>query len=120
MILKPGVSRALFPKLPLKCIGRFAGGVFRARRGLPPSNEWGPLTDLPDYSFLDGRVPKVTTVGQRMRLIKQYEMTKQIVTLSSELNEANKRLLEKQDEETRRIKALSESPLKKKGSEKLV
>nr|CDS30983.1 expressed conserved protein [Hymenolepis microstoma] len=93
MILNPRVSGALFSKLPLKCIERSAG---------------------------DGRVPKVSTVGQRKRLIKQYEMTKQIVSLSSELNEANKRLVEKQNEETRRIKALSELPLKRKGSEQLV
>ncbi len=58
------------------------------RRGLPAANnEWGPLTDLPDYSFpgkrnfkllivlSDGRVPKITTVGQRRRIIDQYTMT---------------------------------------------
>ncbi|VUZ41762.1 unnamed protein product [Hymenolepis diminuta] len=117
MIVNVWLFRTLGLKFPLKGAERFAGGIFRARRNLPPSNEWGPLTDLPDYSFLDGRVPKTTTLGQRKRLVKQYEMTKQIVGLSSELNEANKRLVEKQNEETKRAKVLSESTLKRKGSQ---
>ncbi|KAA0196721.1 hypothetical protein FBUS_01343 [Fasciolopsis buskii] len=50
-----------------------AAGLFRARRRLPPgNNEWGPLTDLPDYSVIGKKTPVYTSEGQRKRAIRNY------------------------------------------------
>ncbi|TGZ63373.1 hypothetical protein CRM22_006972 [Opisthorchis felineus] len=51
-----------------------SGGLFRARRRLPPSNnEWGPLTDRPDFSVIGKPDPRFTSEGQRRRAIKNYQ-----------------------------------------------
>ena len=52
-----------------------AGKLWRQKVGLPKlQTAKGPLTDLPDYSFLDGR-PTPLSVGQVKRKELQEELT---------------------------------------------
>uniref|UniRef100_A0A5K3F492 Large ribosomal subunit protein mL52 n=1 Tax=Mesocestoides corti TaxID=53468 RepID=A0A5K3F492_MESCO len=120
MISLISTIKSIYSNTPILTVRRFVGGIFRVKRGLPASNnEWGPLTDLPDYSFLDGRIPKITSVGQKRRIIDQYMTTKQIVCLSAELHESNKKLKEQKMAAIEAEKALAEKLLKRKGSRKL-
>ncbi|XP_030383150.1 39S ribosomal protein L52, mitochondrial [Scaptodrosophila lebanonensis] len=88
---------------------------WRASRGLPQNpNAFGPLTNLPDYTFLDGR-PTPLGSNQKKRLLKQQEIATKIVQLSGELDYAKKRhetLKAAADAERQRI---IENKLKPKG-----
>nr|VZI25221.1 unnamed protein product [Spirometra erinaceieuropaei] len=107
-------------EIPLVSGKRFAGGWYRSRRGLPAvSNEWGPLTDLPDYSFPDGRIPKVTTVGQMGRASQQYEDTKRIMQLSSEICLSHEELRRQKELAERKQREFRRSLLTAKGTRKL-
>ncbi|ALC42020.1 mRpL52, partial [Drosophila busckii] len=83
---------------------------WRAAKGLPENpNAFGPLTNLPDYTYLDGRTTplgvsiccwikytiffyyKPLQSNQKKRLLKQQEIATKIVELSSELEFAKKR-----------------------------
>ncbi|KAG5448237.1 hypothetical protein CSKR_200703 [Clonorchis sinensis] len=65
-----------------------SGGLFRARRRLPPSNnEWGPLTDRPDFSVIGKPDPRFTSEGQRKRAIKNYQFANDAIRLVSEIYE---------------------------------
>ncbi|XP_053673418.1 39S ribosomal protein L52, mitochondrial [Anopheles nili] len=48
-------------------------------------NKSSPLTHLPDYTFMDGRVTPFGA-NQKKRILQQREITKQIVTLSKEMD----------------------------------
>ncbi|THD28098.1 hypothetical protein D915_001057 [Fasciola hepatica] len=75
------LGRQLYTSCPLS-----AAGIFRARRRLPPSNtEWGPLTDLPDYTVLGKASPVYTSEGQRKRAIRNYLFSKDVVTLTKNM-----------------------------------
>ncbi|XP_017836626.1 39S ribosomal protein L52, mitochondrial [Drosophila busckii] len=64
---------------------------WRAAKGLPENpNAFGPLTNLPDYTYLDGRTTPLGS-NQKKRLLKQQEIATKIVELSSELEFAKKR-----------------------------
>lgn len=57
----------------------------RIRRGLSRTGtEYGPLTDLPDWSFPDGS-PGYMTSGQKIRAANQYELAQDAMTIASEL-----------------------------------
>lgn len=77
-------------------------------------NAYGSLTDSADYTFLDGR-PTPYGVGQKKRLLKQKEITQQIIQFSKEVDFAVERhkMLKKQEEETK--KKILDSKLKPKG-----
>ncbi|CAH8587114.1 unnamed protein product [Dicrocoelium dendriticum] len=67
------------------CTVMNSGGLFRAN--LPVNNnEWGPLTDLPDFTLLDRPSPRFTSEGQRRRAIRNYEATTSIMRLTAELS----------------------------------
>lgn len=88
---------------------------WRERRGLPENpNAFGPLTNLPDYSFLDGR-PTPLGSNQKRRLKKQQEIAGKIVTLSGELDFAKKRYARMQAEEAATRENVIKSKLKPKG-----
>lgn len=53
-------------------------------------NSCGPLTDLPDFTYLDGR-PTPLGMRQKKRMAKQKEIAKTILTLSKEIDFAVKR-----------------------------
>ncbi|XP_052896048.1 39S ribosomal protein L52, mitochondrial [Anopheles moucheti] len=77
-------------------------------------NKSSPLTHLPDYTYMDGRVTPFGS-NQKKRIIQQREIAKQIVTLSKEVDfavERHNRQLAEAEETTR--KQLGEK-LKPKG-----
>uniref|UniRef100_A0A182NYV6 Large ribosomal subunit protein mL52 n=1 Tax=Anopheles dirus TaxID=7168 RepID=A0A182NYV6_9DIPT len=53
-------------------------------------NKSSPLTHLPDYTFMDGRVTPFGA-NQKKRILQQREIAKQIVTLSKEMDFAIER-----------------------------
>ncbi|XP_062372422.1 39S ribosomal protein L52, mitochondrial [Sardina pilchardus] len=66
--------------------GAQAGQIWRLSNGLPThGSEYGPLTDLPDWSFADGR-PRPPMKGQARRQKEREEFAKRVVALSSEVD----------------------------------
>lgn len=60
--------------------------MFACRHGLARSGtEYGPLTDLPDWSFADGR-PAPPLKGQLRRKQEREVLAKRIVMLNSEMD----------------------------------
>ncbi|XP_039955535.1 39S ribosomal protein L52, mitochondrial [Bactrocera neohumeralis] len=88
---------------------------WREQKGLPGNpNAFGPLTNLPDYSFLDGRATPLGS-NQKRRLKKQQEIAAKIVTLSGELDFAKKRYARIQTEEAAAKENVIKNKLKPKG-----
>ncbi|XP_067651487.1 large ribosomal subunit protein mL52-like [Haliotis asinina] len=88
------------------------GQQWRLERGQAANNtRYGPLTDMPDYSYIDGR-PTPLSKGQVRRRWKRIGIAKRIKLLVGEMNEARENYAlkqkkeEKQKEEavTRRLK----------------
>ncbi|KAI4479387.1 hypothetical protein M0804_011172 [Polistes exclamans] len=88
---------------------------WRRKKGLTENpNAFGPLTNKPDYSFLDGK-PTPLGVRQKSRIIKQREYAVRIHKLVGEIDyavERHKRLQQEKEEERQRI---LDSKLKPKG-----
>ncbi|KAK4468940.1 hypothetical protein MN116_007605 [Schistosoma mekongi] len=94
-----------------------AGGVFRARRRLPPSNnEWGPLTDLPDYTVIGKANPQFTSEGQRRRAIRQYEVANKIIQLVGEMNDTQAKYAENKESGKIDSESFKENCLREKGN----
>ncbi|XP_067634191.1 large ribosomal subunit protein mL52 [Eurosta solidaginis] len=88
---------------------------WREQKGLPVnSNAFGPLTNLPDYTFLDGR-PTPLGSNQKRRLQKQQEIAVKIVNLSGELDFAKKRYARIQAEQAAAKESVVKGKLKPKG-----
>ncbi|XP_046431232.1 39S ribosomal protein L52, mitochondrial isoform X2 [Neodiprion virginianus] len=88
---------------------------WRAKKGLTANpNTFGPLTNLPDYSFKDGR-PTPLGVRHRDRLEKQREYAERIIKLTQEIDYAVERHDRLQKEEAARIQAILDRKLKPKG-----
>ncbi|XP_040210273.1 39S ribosomal protein L52, mitochondrial [Rana temporaria] len=76
----------------------FAGQDWRKQHGFARSDsEYGPLTDLPDWSFADGR-PAPLWKGQIRRLEENKALASRIVLLSNEIDEGMKKWSEKQED----------------------
>ncbi|XP_011879513.1 PREDICTED: 39S ribosomal protein L52, mitochondrial [Vollenhovia emeryi] len=88
---------------------------WRQKRGLTRNpNTFGPLTNLPDYIFKDGK-PTPLGVRQKARLDKQREYAAKIIKLVSEIDHAverHHRLKEKEKQERQQI---LDNKLKPKG-----
>ncbi|CAH8609673.1 unnamed protein product [Schistosoma curassoni] len=94
-----------------------AGGLFRARRRLPPSNnEWGPLTDLPDYIVIGKANPQFTSQGQRRRAIQQYEVSNKIIQLVGEMKETQEKHARNMGMKESNTKILKQQCLREKGN----
>ncbi|XP_075165963.1 mitochondrial ribosomal protein L52 [Haematobia irritans] len=88
---------------------------WREGNGLPANpNSFGPLTNLPDYTYLDGR-PTPMGSNQRKRLIKQQEIAAKIVTLSKELDMAKQRFQNLKQKEQEDRQKVMQAKLKPKG-----
>ncbi|XP_011187324.1 39S ribosomal protein L52, mitochondrial [Zeugodacus cucurbitae] len=88
---------------------------WREQNGLPGNpNAFGPLTNLPDYTFLDGR-PTPLGSNQKRRLKKQQEIAAKIVTLSSELDFAKERYARIQAEQETAKENVLKNKLRPKG-----
>ncbi|XP_039996171.1 39S ribosomal protein L52, mitochondrial [Xiphias gladius] len=78
-----------------------AGEKWRKEHGLSRSGtEYGPLTDLPDWSFADGR-PAPPMKGQVRRKQEREVLARRIVMLSAEVDRGIETWKEKQDETKR-------------------
>ncbi|KAM7366350.1 hypothetical protein PAMP_015798 [Pampus punctatissimus] len=89
-----------------------AGELWRKEHGLARSGtEYGPLTDLPDWSFADGR-PAPPLKGMLRRRQEREVLARRIVMLSSEVDKGIESWSEKQ-EEAKRIEEHKKSLLLK-------
>ncbi|XP_029943757.1 large ribosomal subunit protein mL52 [Salarias fasciatus] len=88
------------------------GQKWRKEHGLARTgSEYGPLTDLPDWSFADGR-PAPPLKGQLRRKQEGEVLARRIVRLDSEVDAGVQKFKEKQ-EEAERTQQLKESLLLK-------
>ncbi|KAM7343543.1 mitochondrial ribosomal protein L52 [Cochliomyia hominivorax] len=88
---------------------------WREEQGLPANpNEFGPLTNLPDYTFLDGR-PTPMGSNQKKRLMKQQEIAAKIVAMNKELDMAKKRYKQLQEQQEIERQKIMQAKLKPKG-----
>ncbi|KAG8192491.1 hypothetical protein JTE90_018015 [Oedothorax gibbosus] len=61
-------------------------GAWRKSQGIPTKGkEYGPLTDLPDWSYADGR-PAPLSEGQKKRIKLQKQYCDDIIRLSNEVD----------------------------------
>ncbi|XP_041842009.1 39S ribosomal protein L52, mitochondrial [Melanotaenia boesemani] len=92
-----------------------AGEKWRKEHGLSRSGtEYGPLTDLPDWSFADGR-PAPPMKGQLKRRQEREDLSRRIVMLSSEIDRGIQTWEEKQEEAKRTEEHKKSLLLKPKG-----
>uniref|UniRef100_A0AAZ1WXA8 Large ribosomal subunit protein mL52 n=1 Tax=Oreochromis aureus TaxID=47969 RepID=A0AAZ1WXA8_OREAU len=85
------------------------------RHGLARSGtEYGPLTDLPDWSFADGR-PAPPMKGQLRRRQEREALSRRIVMLNSEVDRGMEVWREKQEEAKRMEEHKKSLLLKPKG-----
>ncbi|GLV34854.1 mitochondrial ribosomal protein L52 [Carabus blaptoides fortunei] len=89
--------------------------AYRKQKGQPMNpNSYGPLTDLPDFTYLDGRS---TPLGmrQKKRMLKQKEIAQTILTLSKEIDFAVKRHEDMVTTEKENAEKILANKLKPKG-----
>ncbi|CAI5669169.1 unnamed protein product [Oreochromis niloticus] len=92
-----------------------AGEKWRKEHGLARSGtEYGPLTDLPDWSFADGR-PAPPMKGQLRRRQEREALSRRIVMLNSEVDRGMEAWREKQEEAKRMEEHKKSLLLKPKG-----
>ncbi|XP_052010356.1 39S ribosomal protein L52, mitochondrial-like [Xyrauchen texanus] len=99
----------------LSCVTH-AGKKWRLENGLARSgSEYGPLTDLPDWSFADGR-PAPPLKGQIRRQKQREEFARRAVYLNAEVDKGMERWQEKKEEESLKEEQLKSLMLKPKGN----
>ncbi|XP_048092058.1 39S ribosomal protein L52, mitochondrial isoform X1 [Alosa alosa] len=99
--------------------GAQAGQIWRLSHGLPThGSEYGPLTDLPDWSYVDGR-PRPPMKGQARRQKEREEFARRVVSLSSEVDMGMKQWEQKNEAEKRTEEHRKSLLLKAKGNHKL-
>ncbi|XP_065065017.1 large ribosomal subunit protein mL52-like [Rhopilema esculentum] len=77
-----------------------AGGAFRRKQGkAEDSLAYGPLTDTPDWTYLDGSVPPLSK-RQLDRQKKRIETANRVVTILKQINEAKKKSQDKKHVQT--------------------
>ncbi|KAM9329585.1 large ribosomal subunit protein mL52 [Gastrophryne carolinensis] len=91
-----------------------AGQDWRIQHGFARSDsEYGPLTDLPDWSFADGR-PAPLWKGQIRRKEENAALASRIVFLNNEIDEGMKKWSDKQEELRQKQLLKQKSQLKSK------
>ncbi|XP_058638431.1 39S ribosomal protein L52, mitochondrial isoform X2 [Onychostoma macrolepis] len=109
------VSRRSVRPFSSSCV-TLAGKKWRLENGLAHSgSEYGPLTDLPDWSYADGR-PAPLLKGQIRRQKQREEFARRAVYLSAEVDEGMKRWQEKKEEEKQKEEHVKSLLLKPKGN----
>ncbi|EGI61563.1 PREDICTED: 39S ribosomal protein L52, mitochondrial [Acromyrmex echinatior] len=88
---------------------------WRQKRGLTANpNTFGPLTNLPDYTFKDGR-PTPLGIRQKARLDKQRDYAAKIIKLVGEVDFAVERHTRMQEKEKEKRQTILNNKLKPKG-----
>jgi len=99
--------------------GLQGGKDWRIKHGLAPTAyEYGPLTDLPDWSYADGR-PAPPTQGMLRRREERTAMARRIVFLNKELDEGMEKWKQKVDAAKREAEYQKSLLLKPKGKKLL-
>ncbi|KAK6467701.1 39S ribosomal protein L52 [Huso huso] len=79
-----------------------AGSKWRIENGFARSGtEYGPLTDLPDWSYADGRAAPLLK-GQIRRKQEMEELARRVVMLSSEVDRGMERWRKTQEEKKKK------------------
>ncbi|GAB1866759.1 Large ribosomal subunit protein mL52 [Camponotus japonicus] len=95
---------------------RYLNQRWREKRGLTANpNAFSPLTNLPDYTFKDGR-PTPLGIRQKARLDKQRNYAARIITLVGEIDYAVERHAKKQKQRIQRRQQILDNKLKPKGN----
>ncbi|XP_044518218.1 39S ribosomal protein L52, mitochondrial [Gracilinanus agilis] len=102
-------------RLHLSVAGR-AGGAWRTEQGLAASpSGYGPLTELPDWSYADGRsAPPMK--GQLQRREQREKFARRVVLLSQEIDAGLKTWELKQQEKRLEEEKKKQNRLKPKGA----
>ncbi|XP_063043392.1 39S ribosomal protein L52, mitochondrial [Engraulis encrasicolus] len=96
-----------------------AGQIWRESFGLPSKgSEYGPLTDLPDWSYADGR-PAPPMKGQVRRQQQREAFARRVVALNSEVDAGMQQWQDKKDAEVQAEEHRKYLILKPKGNHKL-
>ncbi|XP_013791202.1 39S ribosomal protein L52, mitochondrial-like [Limulus polyphemus] len=105
------IERSIHKSVPL-----FAGKKWRERNGKAPNgNEFGPLTDYPDWSYADGRAGLLGK-GQKRRLVEQEGYARKVVQLLKEVDFAVEREANLKKDAEEQHQKLLEKKLKPKGN----
>ncbi|XP_017328038.1 39S ribosomal protein L52, mitochondrial isoform X1 [Ictalurus punctatus] len=92
-----------------------AGKKWRLENGLAwTGSEYGPLTDLPDWSFADGR-PAPPLKGQVRRQKQREDFARRAVNLSAEVDQGIRTWRAEKEEQESAREQLKSSMLKPKG-----
>ncbi|TRY57486.1 hypothetical protein DNTS_014232 [Danionella cerebrum] len=92
-----------------------AGRKWRLENGLALSgSEYGPMTDLPDWSFTDGR-PTPPMKGQVRRQKEREEFARRTVNLNAEMDTGMRKWHESLEAKKHNHELLKASTLKPKG-----
>ncbi|XP_030636685.1 large ribosomal subunit protein mL52 [Chanos chanos] len=93
-----------------------AGTKWRLENGLSRSgSEYGPLTDLPDWSYADGR-PAPPMKGQTRRRAEREAFARRAVYLNAEMDQGMQKWREKKEEEEKMEEQRKAQLLKPKGN----
>ncbi|KAL1462722.1 hypothetical protein WDU94_014535 [Cyamophila willieti] len=95
---------------------------WRLEQGLPQDlNSCGPLTDNPDYSYVDETLvrPPPYGSGQRKRMLEQIEHAKTIVKYCKELDQGKQKYQDKLKAKKEEKQKIIDNKLKPKGTEVL-
>ncbi|CAL1677180.1 unnamed protein product [Lasius platythorax] len=88
---------------------------WREKHGLTANpNAFGLLTNLPDYTFKDGK-PTPLGIRQKGRLDKQRDYAAKVIKLVGEIDYAVERHAKMQEKEKQRRQQILDSKLKPKG-----
>ncbi|XP_076828677.1 large ribosomal subunit protein mL52-like [Brachyhypopomus gauderio] len=93
-----------------------AGKKWRLENGLSwTGSEYGPLTDLPDWSYADGR-PAPLLKGQVRRQKQREDFARRAVYLNAEVDQGMETWKMKKKDEEKAKEQLKSSMLKPKGN----
>ncbi|XP_066484970.1 large ribosomal subunit protein mL52 isoform X2 [Tiliqua scincoides] len=113
----PQLVKFIFASRSLHCsTADQAGGAWRVRHGLPVNPSiLGPMTDLPDWSFADGR-PAPPMKGQLERQEKNKEFARRVAMISAEMDRGIERWEARQREQKQQAEEKKHQRLQPKGS----
>ncbi|XP_008838129.1 39S ribosomal protein L52, mitochondrial isoform X2 [Nannospalax galili] len=93
-----------------------AGSQWRLKQGLPANpSGYGPLTELPDWSFADGR-PAPPMKGQLRRKAEREKLARRVVLLTQEMDAGLQAWTLRQQEKLQEEERKRENALKPKGA----
>ncbi|XP_066133513.1 large ribosomal subunit protein mL52 isoform X2 [Saccopteryx bilineata] len=111
------LSTLLFSVRRLHCSAAArAGGQWRLQQGLAASpSGYGPLTELPDWSYADGR-PAPPMKGQLRRKAQREKFARRVVLLSQEMEAGLQAWELRQQEKLQEEERKQKNALKPKGA----